>query len=64
MSGQTIETIDEIVEELKPALYDGIHTKEIYKKAHALLKKREYHKASRYQLKQAMLQARTYRLSI
>ncbi len=54
--GATEETVDEVVGDLTSILYEGISTKEIYKKAHALLKKKEYHKASRYQLKQAMLE--------
>lgn len=54
--GAIDETVDKVVTELRTILYDGISTKEIYKKAHALLKKQEYHKASRYQLKQALLE--------
>ncbi|MCZ4319085.1 restriction endonuclease [Aequorivita viscosa] len=47
--------IDEIVENIMPTLYDGIPSKEIYKKAFSLLKKRNRISASKYSLKRAIL---------
>lgn len=54
--GAGSDTVDEVVEELSSRLFEGITTKEIYKRAHTLLKKREFSKASRYHLKQAILE--------
>lgn len=46
--------IDEVVEAVKPMLYDGISSKEIYKKAFAILKKNNRTCASKYSLKRAL----------
>ncbi|MBK5214366.1 MAG: restriction endonuclease [Flavobacteriaceae bacterium] len=47
--------IDEIVENIIPTLYDGMSSKEIYKKAYSLLKKLNRISASKYSLKRAIL---------
>ena len=47
--------IDEIVENIVPTLYDGMPSKEIYKKAYSLLKKFNLASASKYSLKRAIL---------
>ena len=46
--------IDEIVEQIMPTLYDGVLSKEIYKKAFVLLKAQNRMSASRYSLKRAL----------
>ncbi len=46
--------IDEIIDKVRNKLYQGISTKEIYKSAFALLKKKESYYASRYKLKKAI----------
>ncbi|MEK7434124.1 MAG: ATP cone domain-containing protein [Cyanobacteriota bacterium] len=56
-SGSNIETIDYVLEEIKKALYDGITTKKIYKKAYSLLKRSKHNPiAARYKLKQAIME--------
>ncbi len=47
--------IDEIVEHIMPTLYDGMPSKEIYKKAFSQLKKHNRTSASKYSLKRAIL---------
>ena len=47
--------IDEIVEIIVPTLYDGMPSKEIYKKAYSLLKKYNRTSASKYSLKRALI---------
>lgn len=47
--------IEEISENILPTLYDGMPSKEIYKKAFALLKKQNRTSASKYSLKRAIL---------
>ena len=47
--------IEEIVEQIMPTLYDGMPSKEIYKKAFSLLKKHNRTSASKYSLKRAIL---------
>jgi hypothetical protein len=47
--------IEEIVENIVPTLYDGMPSKEIYKKAFAMLKKQNRTSASKYSLKRAIL---------
>ena len=49
------DEIDEIVENIMPTLYDGMLSKEIYKKAFSLLKKLNSISASKYSLKRAIL---------
>jgi len=54
-SGADNKTIEYIIKILIPELYDGITTKEIYKKAYRLLKKHNHINASKYSLKKAIL---------
>ncbi len=53
-SGALNEEIDSIIESIAPQLYDGITSKEIYKKAFLLLKKSNHIYASKYSLKRAI----------
>lgn len=53
-SGASKEVIQQVVEEVEDLLYDGITTKEIYKKAFALLRKTSRPTAARYKLKKAI----------
>lgn len=53
-SGALDEEINSIIEMITPQLYDGITTKEIYKKAFRLLKKSNRIYASKYSLKRAI----------
>jgi len=53
-SGADAIVLNQIIEEIRPQLYDGITTKEIYKKAFSLLKKSNRISASRYSLKRAI----------
>ncbi|HLS12372.1 MAG TPA: restriction endonuclease [Flavobacteriaceae bacterium] len=50
----TEEEINTIVEQIMPTLYNGISSKEIYKKAFSLLKKYNRTSASKYSLKRAI----------
>src|SRR5690554_397676 len=47
--------IDTVVEHIMPTLYDGMSSKEIYRKAFSLLKKHNRISASKYSLKRAIL---------
>lgn len=49
------EEIEKVVENILPILYDGISSKEIYKKAFTMLKKQNRTSASKYSLKRAIL---------
>ncbi len=53
-SGADAQTVDHIIERVREDLYQGISTKEIYKKAFALLLKKERHYAAKYHLKKAI----------
>ncbi|NOY47869.1 MAG: restriction endonuclease [Chlorobi bacterium] len=53
-SGASDEEINSIIETITPQLYDGINSKEIYKKAFGILKKSNRICASKYSLKQAI----------
>ena len=55
-AGATPSQADKITATIGKGLYDGITTREIYQKAHRLLKNRAKEKASRYGLKKALLQ--------
>lgn len=55
-AGATLQQANKICHTISKNLYAGISTKEIYQKAHRLLKNREKAKASRYGLKKALLQ--------
>jgi len=53
-SKATEEQINSIVKQILPSLYDGIPSKDIYKKAYSLLKKQNRISASKYSLKRAI----------
>lgn len=53
-TGAKSDVVNKIVKEIKPKLYDGITSKEIYKNAHRVLRKKEYVNASKYRLKRAL----------
>ncbi|MDH5379496.1 MAG: ATP cone domain-containing protein [Cyclobacteriaceae bacterium] len=53
-SGASDLVISQIITEVKDVLYNGITTKEIYKKAFALLRKSSHPIAARYKLKKAI----------
>lgn len=53
-AGAKPESADFVLKEIKPTLYDGMRTSEIYKSAFRLLKKKEYINASRYRLKKSI----------
>ncbi|WP_421877083.1 ATP cone domain-containing protein [Marinoscillum sp.] len=55
-AGATTSQADKITQTIRSGLYNGISTKQIYQKAHRLLKNRAKEKASRYGLKKALLQ--------
>lgn len=55
-SGASDEAIHYIVRNIKNELFDGITTKDIYKKAFQLLKKTSRPTAARYKLKKAILE--------
>lgn len=55
-AGASDQITDRIVSKIRSELYDGMPTKEIYRKAHQLLKSRAKSHASRYGLKKAILQ--------
>lgn len=53
-TGADKDTIDQIIDNVRDELYQGISTKEIYNRAFALLKKKERYFASKYKLKKAI----------
>lgn len=53
-TGADKETIDQIIDNVRDELYQGISTKEIYNRAFALLKKKKSYLASKYKLKKAI----------
>ncbi|HCX23163.1 MAG: ATPase [Flammeovirgaceae bacterium] len=55
-AGASHAQAEKIAGTIRKGLYEGITTREIYKKAHRLLKNREKAKASRYGLKKSILQ--------
>lgn len=55
-SGADEITIDEVVEDIKPKLYEGISTKKIYRMAFGLLKNRSKQVAAKYKLKTAIME--------
>ncbi len=55
-SGAGDAMIDQVVAKVESILYEGISTKEIYKKAFGLLRKKERPAAARYNLKKALFQ--------
>ncbi|MGW8123245.1 ATP cone domain-containing protein [Roseivirga echinicomitans] len=55
-SGASPELIAKITKEVRGCLFDGISTKEIYKRAYAILRKSSYALAGRYKLKKAIME--------
>ncbi len=55
-SGASAGMVDAIVDEIHDHLYEGIATKEIYKKAFQLLRRRVRSNAARYSLKKAIME--------
>lgn len=53
-SGASSEAVDDIVHSILPIIYDGIHTKELYRLAHTQLRRRANSFAARYSLKRAL----------
>ncbi|MBR9846063.1 MAG: ATPase [Algicola sp.] len=53
-TGADSQTIDQIINNVRDELYQGISTKEIYNRAFALLKKKQSFLASKYKLKKAI----------
>jgi len=55
-SGANEKNIQTVISEIEKLLHPGMHTKEIYKKAFALLRKTSRPTAARYKLKRAIMQ--------
>lgn len=55
-SGADENTITEIIREVQKNIYDNVSTRKIYQLAFGLLKKQSRHSASRYKLKQAIME--------
>lgn len=55
-SGASTTEIDKVIEVIEPQLYDGITSKEIYRKAFSTLKKNNRTCASKYSLKRALFE--------
>lgn len=55
-SGASEEVIQEILEHIQADLYEGITTKEIFKKAFGILRKKNRLSASKYKLKKALFE--------
>jgi hypothetical protein len=55
-SGATEEAVDKVVEEIESQLRFGMTTRKIYRKAFQALRRNSIHAASRYQLKQAIME--------
>lgn len=55
-SGAKDDLINEIIKEVETSLYEGISTKEIYKKAFSILRKNARPSAARYKLKKAIME--------
>lgn len=53
-SGASSQAVDDIVHSILPIIYDGIHTKELYRLAHTQLRRRANSFAARYSLKRAL----------
>jgi len=53
-TGADHKTVNQIVDNVRDELYQGISTKEIYNRAFALLKKKKSYLASKYKLKKAI----------
>ncbi|MFZ2831875.1 MAG: ATP cone domain-containing protein [Minisyncoccia bacterium] len=55
-SGADAETIEDIVEHIRPEIHDGMKTAQLYKHAYAILKKNKYPVAVRYSLRKAVME--------
>ena len=55
-AGASYQEISKILKEVHAFIYDGISTKEIYKKAYSFLKKALPSNAARYNLKMALFE--------
>lgn len=55
-SGAAQDEVDRIVKAIEGILFNGITTKEIYKKAFSMLREKASHKAARYKLKKAIME--------
>lgn len=55
-AGATEETAVKIVKELQPFMFDGITTREIYRRAFQMLRKKQHVMAARYSLKSAIME--------
>ncbi len=53
-SGASVSVVDDIMKKIQNEIYEGISTKEIYKMAFALLKKKANSHAARYNLREAI----------
>jgi len=53
-SGATLSTVDEVLQIIENEIYEGISTKQIYKMAFGLLKKKSNSNAARYNLREAI----------
>ena len=53
-SGADQQTVNQIIDNVRDELYQGISTKEIYNRAFSLLKKKKSYLASKYKLKKAI----------
>ncbi len=54
-TGATQDTAEQVMKDIQKSLYDGISTKEIYRKVCELLKKYSYYSEARYRLKESMV---------
>jgi hypothetical protein len=55
-SGADEDTIEKVISELEPQLFEGINTKKIFRMAFNLLKKRDRPIAAKYKLKEAIME--------
>ena len=55
-SGANEETVNNVIKQIESNLYDGITTQEIFRLAFAHLRKHSKHSASRYKLKQSIME--------
>jgi ATP cone domain/Restriction endonuclease len=55
-SGADEDTINQVISEVEPQLFEGINTKKIFRMAFNLLKKREKPLAAKYKLKEAIME--------
>lgn len=53
-SGASADVVEEVIQEIEPRLYDGMHTRDLYQMAFSQLKRRASSFAARYSLKRAL----------